>query len=84
MKKLILSVILASSLFVSCDEDSTGGVSRITNYPLIDVIGDDPIFVPQGGTYTDPGAIATDVELKFHLQLQLLVFIEAKAQSILR
>ncbi len=60
MKKLILSVIVASSLFVSCDEDSTGGVSRITNYPLIEVLGDDPVFVPQGGTYTDPGAIATE------------------------
>ena len=60
MKKIILSVILASSLFVSCEEDTTGGVSKITNYPLIEVLGDDPVFVAQGSTYTDPGAIATE------------------------
>lgn len=67
MKKLILSVIVASALFVSCDEDSTGGVSKITNYPLIEVLGDDPYFVPLGTSYTDPGAIATEggVEIPF-------------------
>ena len=58
MKKLVLTLLITSALFVSCEEDTTGDVSRITYYPTITVLGDDPIFVPQGGTFTDPGAVA--------------------------
>jgi len=60
MKKIILSILVASSFLVSCEEDTTANVSSVTNYPLITVLGDDPIFVAQGSTFTDPGAIATE------------------------
>jgi hypothetical protein len=61
MKKIVLTLLLfASALFVSCEEDTTAGVSRVTNYPLITVLGDDLIFVPKGGTFNDPGALATE------------------------
>lgn len=61
MKKIVLTLLLfTGALFVSCEEDTTAGVSRVTNYPLITVLGDDVIFVAQGTTFNDPGAIATE------------------------
>lgn len=60
MKKiLITSLIFASAFFTSCENDSdTSNVSRITNYPIITLNGDDPFFVPLGTEYVDPGAVA--------------------------
>jgi hypothetical protein len=63
MKKLVLTLLLIfgiGAFFVSCEEDSTSDVSKVTKYPLITVLGDEVIFVPQGGVFTDPGAIATE------------------------
>ncbi len=61
MKKLALTLLLfAGALFVSCEDDTTADVSRVTNYPLITVLGDDVIFVPKGTTFNDPGATATE------------------------
>jgi len=60
MKKIIItSLIIAGAFFTSCDDSSTtGNVSKVTNYPVITVTGDDPYFVPLGTEYTDPGAVA--------------------------
>jgi hypothetical protein len=59
MKKIIITLLFASAAFVSCDDaPTTGNVSKITNYPIITVTGDNPYFVPQGATYVDPGAVA--------------------------
>lgn len=61
MKKIIIaSLVLTSALLTSCDEKDTANVSKITNYPIITVSGDDPYFVPQGTTYVDPGAVAME------------------------
>ena len=60
MKKIIALIIVASTFFVACDDVDTANVSSITNYPLITVIGSDPVFVPLGNPYADPGAIATE------------------------
>ena len=58
MKKIIITLLIASG-FVSCDDSpTTGNVSKITNYPIITVTGDDPYFVPLGTPYVDPGAVA--------------------------
>lgn len=67
MKKIVLTLLFASTLFVSCDEDTTGDVSKVTFYPNIEVLGDDPIFVAQGAAFTDPGAIAMagDTEIDY-------------------
>lgn len=60
MKKIIITLLFASTAFVACDNVDTANVSKVTNYPIITVLGDDPIFVPKGGTFTDPGAIAME------------------------
>lgn len=61
MKRIVLTLLLfAGALSVSCEEDTTAGVSRVTNYPLITVLGDETIYVPQGSTFNDPGVIATE------------------------
>lgn len=61
MKKIIIVLLIASGgIFTACEDTSTANLSKVTNYPIIEVLGDDPIFVPQGGTFTDPGAVATE------------------------
>lgn len=59
MKKLFL-FLCASALFISCSEDSTGDVSRVTNYPLIELLGDQIVIVKKGEAFTDPGVIVTE------------------------
>lgn len=68
MKKIVITLFLfCGLLLVSCENDSTANVSRVTYYPLISVVGNDPIFVQKGGAFSDPGAIATegDKEIPF-------------------
>lgn len=61
MKKINLTILgLAFLLFSACNKENTAGKSRVTNYPLITVVGDNVVFVPQGGTFTDPGVSATE------------------------
>lgn len=46
---------------ISCSSDyDTLNVSKVTNYPLIDILGDDPAFVQVGSSYSDPGVNATE------------------------
>lgn len=60
MKKILTLLVISSAFFASCEADSTGNVSSITNYPLIKLKGANPIFVAQGGSYADPGVDATE------------------------
>jgi len=46
-------------MLISCDEDDTAGVSRITYFPEMELIGDALIINPLGTPFTDPGIIAT-------------------------
>ncbi len=61
--KYIGLVILTATLF-SCNKDSLNypagyvGISKITTYPIITVAGPAYVFLPKGGTYTDPGVSA--------------------------
>lgn len=55
-----MTVVVSSLLFTSCDADSTGGVSKVTNYPIIEVNGDSTIFLPLGTAFADPGAVAKE------------------------
>lgn len=61
MKKII-ALLIAGSFFMACDNVDTDNVSEVLALPTIEVLGDNPIFVPQGGTFTDPGAIAKDAD----------------------
>lgn len=67
MKKIILTLLFASALLVSCESDTTADVSKVTFYPNITVLGGNPIFVPLGTTFTDPGAVAMagDTEIPY-------------------
>jgi hypothetical protein len=61
MKKINLLIIgLAFLGLTACEKETTANKSRVTNYPLIDVSGPGTVFVPEGGSFTDPGVTATE------------------------
>jgi hypothetical protein len=60
MKYLYIILFLITGTLVSCVQDDTDNVSRITNYPIITVNGSSELFLQQGDSYTDAGAISTE------------------------
>ncbi len=61
MKKISLIITGLAIIFLSaCEEDTTAGLSKVTNYPLINVAGANPVFLAKGDTYTEPGVTATE------------------------
>ena len=47
---------LATLALASCSkDDESAGKSRITYYPTIEIIGDNPIFIDKGSAFQDPG-----------------------------
>jgi len=61
MKKyLYIMLILFTGLITSCEQDTTEGVSSVTNYPVITLNGDKVVFVEVGETYDDQGAKSTE------------------------
>jgi hypothetical protein len=61
MKKIFITLFfIAGLLLVSCENEETANVSSVTDYPLVEVIGSNPILVQKGSVYTDPGAKATE------------------------
>ena len=57
MKKVVFYLsILTSLFFVACDGEETNGVSLVTNYATVEIIGDRTTVINVGDTYTDPGA----------------------------
>ncbi len=65
MKKIIKYILPVCALFMftACEPDyETEGVSRITYFNDIELIGEDNLVVEQGGTYTEPGAKAFEDE----------------------
>lgn len=63
MKKILyLSLFAIVALLASCDDDATEGISRITEYPIITVLGDELIYVEKGSTFVDPGATSSGGE----------------------
>lgn len=58
MKKIFYFIL--AIVAVSCSDTSTDDVSKITNYPVLELNGEEEVFVPLGGTYTEPGIIATE------------------------
>ena len=48
-------------LLGACDkEKSSEGVSRVTEYPVFEVMGDEVMFHPEGTAFVDPGVSATE------------------------
>lgn len=64
--------MIALTLFAafSCEEDKvTEGISSITFYPVITLKGEQWNQVPVGGTFTDPGATATEGETEIQVKV---------------
>lgn len=64
--------MIALTLFTasSCEEDKvTEGISTITFYPVITLKGEQWNQVPVGGTFTDPGATATEGETEIQVKV---------------
>lgn len=60
MKKIFIQLMVFSGLLLTSCSTDTDNVSKVTDYPLIEMNGESTIFVPMGGTYTDPGVVATE------------------------
>ena len=59
MKKVFL-FLCGIALVTACSEDESSNVSRITNYPLITVMGDAVVYVHKGDPFVDPGVTVTE------------------------
>lgn len=56
---IFLAVIaLAAAGLPSCDKDTTAGLTRITYYPVLTILGDEVATVNKGEAYSDPGVYA--------------------------
>ncbi|OYQ38193.1 hypothetical protein CHU92_06060 [Flavobacterium cyanobacteriorum] len=63
MKKILkhtrtATLCLVAVVSFSCSEEDPIA-SSVTNYPVIEIMGDDVIIVEKGQPFNDPGAIAT-------------------------
>ncbi|WP_242133327.1 immunoglobulin-like domain-containing protein [Aestuariivivens marinum] len=58
-KAIILLMTIVTSVFIGCDTESTGNVSRVTVFPELTINGDATIFHVAGTPFNDPGANAT-------------------------
>lgn len=62
MKKQIISIMtlaLTTFFVASCDDESTEGMTRITYYPTIEVLGESEVYLTVGDEYSDAGCQVT-------------------------
>lgn len=59
-KNILFAMLLALVAFTltSCGDDESEGKSRITYFPTIDLLGDNPYVSPKGSPYQDPGFVS--------------------------
>ena len=67
--KIFIVIISAVSFLCACNKEGnfdypegTVGISKITNFPILTVNGEEYMAVPVGGTYTEPGVTAKEGE----------------------
>lgn len=63
MKNIFIKLtfmVVCTMLFIACDTDSTGNVSKVTYYPIVEVNGASTVFTPMGVAFADPGAVAKE------------------------
>jgi hypothetical protein len=61
MKNNILFIAgIALFAFTGCEKETTGGLSKVTNYPLMEVAGPTTVYLEAGASFTDPGVTATE------------------------
>ena len=63
MKKVIYILLLFCGLFGlwGC-EKTTEGLTKVTYYVNFELNGDNPMLVPVGSTFSDPGVVAMEGE----------------------
>ena len=73
MKKVIYSLLLFCGLFGlwGC-EKTTEGLTKVTYYVNFELNGDDPMLVPVGSTFSDPGVVAMEGERVTDLQKSVI------------
>lgn len=60
MKNILKSLLCITVLFLSsCDTETTGDVSEITYYAVIEINGESEVIINQGDSWTDPSANVT-------------------------
>ena len=59
MKKINLIMLLCLGSLASCLKDTTGDVSRVTNYPVFQLKEGNTNLILAGTRFTDPGAAST-------------------------
>lgn len=59
MKKILFLALGVAFMLSSCEKDSLG-VSTVTTYPTVEVVGDEALTILVGGAYTDQGCIAME------------------------
>ena len=58
---LFLLFMLCVPAFFSCERDlKSEGISRVTNYPILTMAGEQFRSIPVGGSFTDEGVTATE------------------------
>ena len=80
MKKVFLSLLFISTFLVSCDENSTADVSRVTNYPEFTLLGDEIVYVQKGSAYTDAGVEVEQLLIQT-LLTSIVLFIQLKIRT---
>lgn len=57
MKKIFIYLsVFSVMLFMACDAEETDGVSLVTNYATVNILGNRTTVINVGDAYTDPGA----------------------------
>lgn len=70
MKKIIYQILpIVAMLFFSACEKDTEGISRITYYNDIELVGNENYVVIEGGSYSEPGAVAYEGETEVSDQI---------------
>ena len=61
MKKIFYFVLvaLAALTLASCEKKASEGLTRVTYYPELELKGDNPFVMRIGGSYSEPGYLAT-------------------------
>ncbi len=48
-------MLLVAATFTACDSDDSEGLTRITYYPTLELVGDATLYWDKGTVYVDPG-----------------------------
>ena len=74
MKNIIKSIGCVILLFLSsCTTESTGNVSDVTDYAVIDIIGETELIINQGDPWVDPEANVTLAEAPYDYEVDTVV-----------